>query len=94
MTVVPGTVKLTGVKSTGRRVQLNWKKIHSANYYRVYRASSRNGRYKRIGSTTRLTYTDSDVRSGKTYYYKVCAGKTVDGKKYHGGYSDSRRVTT
>ena len=94
VTVVPGTVKLTGVKSTGRRVQLNWKKIHSANYYRVYRASSRNGRYKRIGSTTRLTYTDSDVRSGKTYYYKVCAGKTVDGKKYHGGYSDSRRVTT
>ena len=94
VTVVPGTVKLTGVKSTGRRVQLNWKKIHSANYYRVYRASSRNGRYKRIGSTTRLTYTDSDVRSGKTYYYKVCAGKTVGGKKYHGGYSDSRRVTT
>ena len=94
VTVVPETVKLTGVKSTGRRVQLNWKKIHSANYYRVYRASSRNGRYKRIGSTTRLTYTDSDVRSGKTYYYKVCAGKTVGGKKYHGGYSDSRRVTT
>lgn len=94
VTVVPETVKLTGVKSTGRRVQLNWKKIHSANYYRVYRASSRNGRYKRIGSTTRLTYTDSDVRSGKTYYYKVRAGKTVGGKKYHGGYSDSRRVTT
>lgn len=94
VTIVPGTVKLTGVKKlSGRRVQLTWKKISSANYYRVYRAASRNGTYKRIGSTTKLTYTDSDVKSGKTYYYKVRAGKTVDGTKYHGSYSVIRWVT-
>ena len=94
VTIIPGTVKLTSAeKHSKKQVKLSWNKIRSANYYRVYRATSKNGTYKRIGSTTKLTYTDSTVKSGKTYYYKIRAGKSYDGTKYHGKYSDPKRVT-
>lgn len=91
VTVVPGKVTLTAARSlSGKRIRLTWKKIGSANYYRIYRATNKNGTYKLIGHTTSLTYTDSGLKSGKRYYYKVRAGKTAGGTKYHGKYSNRR----
>ncbi|MDO5547315.1 MAG: GH25 family lysozyme [Eubacteriales bacterium] len=91
VTVVPGRVKLTAAKRlSGKRIKLTWKKVGSANYYRIYRATSKNGTYKLIGHTTAQTYTDIGLTAGKRYYYKIRAGKTVDGTKYHGSYSNRR----
>jgi len=39
----------------------------------VYRAASKNGTYKLLGTTTKLSYTDTATNTGYTYFYKVKA---------------------
>jgi outer membrane protein assembly factor BamB len=41
--------------------------------YNIYRASSHNGNYVLIASTTNTEYKDTNVTSGKSYWYKVTA---------------------
>ena len=59
------------VKKSSGNVKVSWNKISGTTQYEVYRATSKNGTYKRIKSTTSTSYTDKSVKSGKTYYYKV-----------------------
>ena len=54
-------------------VKLSWEKINGAERYYVYRATSKDGEYERIKSTTTTSYTDTSAKAGKTYYYKVKA---------------------
>ena len=61
------------VKKSSGNVKVSWNKISGTTQYEVYRATSKNGTYKRIKSTTSTSYTDKSVKSGKTYYYKVKA---------------------
>ena len=53
--------------------KLEWKKISGAKEYKIYRATSKNGTYKAIKTTSKTSYTDKSVKAGKTYYYKVVA---------------------
>ena len=71
-------------------VKLTWKKISGASGYKIYRSTSADGTYKRvknITSASTLTYTDSGLTAGTTYYYKIRAYRTVDGKKGYSEYS-------
>lgn len=65
-------VSISNVASTGK-IKLTWDKIAGAQKYKVYRATSENGTYKLIKTTTGTSYTDKDTTAGKTYYYKVKA---------------------
>jgi len=65
-------VTASNVASSGK-VKLSWKKIDGAAKYEVYRATSKTGKYTKLGTTTKLTYTDTNAAAGKTYYYKVKA---------------------
>jgi len=65
-------VTATNVASSGK-IKLTWKKIEGATKYEVYRATSKNGNYTKLGSTTNLSYTNTSAVAGKTYYYKVKA---------------------
>ena len=53
--------------------KLTWGKITGAESYKVYRATSKNGTYKLMKTTTSLTYTNTSATNGTTYYYKVQA---------------------
>ena len=53
--------------------KVTWKKVSGATKYRIYRATSKNGTYKLIKTTTKTGYTDTTAKAGKTYYYKVKA---------------------
>jgi hypothetical protein len=71
------SVPLSGAGSTVQHsVDVNWGASSStvAGYY-VYRGSISGGPYRRINSTliNGLTFTDSTVSSGATYYYVVTA---------------------
>jgi len=55
--------------------------------YIVYRATSKNGKYTKVGTTTKLSYVDSAVKAGKTYYYKIKGFKDIDGEKIYSKYS-------
>ena len=52
---------------------MTWKKVDGATKYTVYRATSKNGKYKQIGTTKGSSYTDKTVKKGKKYFYKVVA---------------------
>ncbi|MCI8299953.1 MAG: hypothetical protein HFI69_06345 [Lachnospiraceae bacterium] len=84
---------ITSVKSKkSKRVTLKWKKIKGATTYQIYRSTSKKGKYKKIGSTTKLTYTDKKAKGGKTYYYKVRTGKKNNNKTYYSSYSKVKSV--
>ena len=53
--------------------KLNWGKISGATKYYVYRATSKDGKYTKLTTTTSSSYTDKSAKAGKTYYYKVMA---------------------
>ena len=59
--------------NSGGDPKLSWGKISGAEKYYVYRATSKSGDYKKIKTTTSTSFTDKDVKAGKTYYYKVKA---------------------
>ena len=86
--------KLT-VSSKKKKAFLKWKKNSKATGYEIYRATKKNGKYKKIRTIKKAsaaTFTDSKVKKGKTYYYKVRAYKTVKGNKANGKFSAVRKV--
>jgi fibronectin type 3 domain-containing protein len=65
--------------------------VNGATGYRVFRSTSKNGTYTRIKSITSAStnsYADTSVTAGKTYYYKVRAYRTVNGKDVLSEFSD------
>ena len=64
-------VKIT---TASGKPKLSWNKVEGAVSYKVYRATSKDGKYtlmKTVKNAT--TYTNLNAVKGKTYYYKVMA---------------------
>ena len=63
--------------------------------YQYYRAVGSTGKYYKKVSKSGLTYANTSVTKGKTYYYKVRAYKYIDGKYYYSDWSNkvSRKVS-
>lgn len=80
-------VRLTGLEQlSGNRVKLKWNNLNVYGPERVliYRSVSKNGKYENIKSISgdgSSTYIDSNLTTGKTYYYKIKVAM-----KYGGGY--------
>ena len=75
------------VKKTYNSVKLTWNKVSGTKYYQVYRATSKNGKYKLIKTTKNNYFTNSKLTTGKYYYYKIRGYKKVNGKKRYTKYS-------
>lgn len=91
VTTSGGTPSTTG--STSRTVTLAWNaSTSSVSGYRVYRAGTVGGPYTRITSqtVTGLTYGDSSVSGGSTYYYVVTA---INSQGIESGYSNEASVS-
>lgn len=63
-------VKAAAKKSAVIRIK---KKVNGASEYKIYRSTKKKGKYLCVGTTKKLTFKDSGLISGKTYYYKVKA---------------------
>jgi hypothetical protein len=93
----PSKVTLKSATAGNKQVKLSWKKVSNATGYYVYRSTSKNGTYKKVATikkNTTVSYTDSNLKSKKTYYYKVVAYKTKDGKTTKGTASAVKSATT
>ncbi len=88
------SLKASSVKKTSAK--LKWKKT-SGNGYEIWRATSKNGKYKKVktisGSKT-TSYRVKKLKSGKRYYFKVRAFKKSGGKKIYGPFSKAVVVKT
>lgn len=76
-------------------IKVSWQKVSGASGYKIYRATSKSGKYSYIqtisgGST--LSYTNSKLTKNKTYYYKVKAYKTVNSKQVDSSYSTVKSI--
>ena len=64
-------------------LKVTWKKASGADCYKILRATKKNGTYKTVATikgASKTAYTDKKLTAGKTYYYKVAAYGTVNGK--------------
>ncbi len=59
--------------SGNAEVTLSWNKVDAATSYNVKRATTSNGDYTTIATTSAAIYTDNKVTNGITYYYVVSA---------------------
>ncbi|MDY4736879.1 N-acetylmuramoyl-L-alanine amidase [Terrisporobacter sp.] len=90
-------LKTTSIKLTAgsKKATIKWEKISGASGYEVYRATSKSGKYSKIKTITKnstVSYVNSSLTKNKTYYYKVRAYRTVNGKKIYSSYSVAKSV--
>ncbi|MDE6025486.1 MAG: hypothetical protein K2G45_08540 [Lachnospiraceae bacterium] len=72
----------SATNSAAKKATITWGKVSYASNYIVYRATSKNGKYKKVATVKngKTTYTDKKLKKGTTYYYKVKAtGKNAAG---------------
>lgn len=82
----------TKVTAKKGKILVSWKKVSGAKKYQVYKSTKKTGTFCKTKATTKTTFNDTKVKSGKTYYYKVRASKTVDGKTVYGKFSKVVKV--
>jgi len=80
-------------KAYYNKIKISWKKVEGASGYAVYRSTSEKGKYTRIATVKpdKLSYENTKLTTGKTYYYKVRAFRTVNGKNVYGTYSGIKK---
>lgn len=75
---------------SGKKIKVSWKKVSAASGYEIYRATKQKGKYKKVATLTsksKVSFTDTSLKKGKKYYYKVRAYRLIKGKKVYGPYS-------
>lgn len=76
------------IKKSGSKVKVSWKNISGESGYQISQSTSKSK--TKIVATYKTTSGKSKIlkaKKGKTYYYKVRAFKTVNGKKIYGPWS-------
>lgn len=94
--VVSGTTMqkpmISSVKSkSSKQLVISWGVVTNAASYEVYRSTSKSGTYQKIASVNginRLSYTDTSVKAGKKYYYKIRSLGQIDNTTAYSDYSD------
>ena len=89
-------VKAKAVKNGGRKnVKVSWKKTSGVSGYYIYRATKKNGKFKKAGKVNKAgttKWTDKKVKKGKKYFYKVRTFKKIGKKSYAGKLSAAAGV--
>ncbi|MBQ9179346.1 MAG: hypothetical protein IJ132_00930 [Firmicutes bacterium] len=92
VTVGLDKAKITKKTAGKKKATLKWKKVVGAKSYQVYRATKKNGKFKKVATVKKLSYTNKKLKSKKNYYYKVRAYAKADGKAYTGAFSQVVKV--
>ena len=82
--------KLTTGSYAYNKIKLSWNTLSGADGYVIYRAASKNGKYKQVAvlnGEEKTSYVHRGVKTAKTYYYKVRAYQSQNDKKIFSKYS-------
>lgn len=95
ITVVPKKQYASVSKKVKRRLTFKWKKDSMASGYEVVFATNKKFTSKTTVSKGKSTtsYTKKGLKKGRVYYVKVRSFKTMNGKRYYGAYSSTRKAT-
>ncbi len=64
-------VSLSVTKGGNNSLKLSWNKLEGSKEYLVYRSTKKTSGFKRIKTLTTNSYTDTKLKYGTTYHYKV-----------------------
>jgi fibronectin type 3 domain-containing protein len=67
-------IKITGLSKTNSTIStltLKWDSLKAVANYQIYRSTSSNSGFEKIGTVSTTTFTDKGLSSGTTYYYKI-----------------------
>ena len=85
--------KITSAKSTGKgKIKLTWKKVSNATAYMVYRKTSGSKKWTRVKTTKSTSFTNTGLKSGRNYTYKVISYKQSGVKRSFSKYSKGKTV--
>ena len=89
---------VSNLNDYGYLTQMNFKekKVNEIKGYKIYRATSQNGKYSKIAtvSSKKTSYKDYKLSQGKVYFYRIRTYKNRSGKKLHGQYSEIKSAIT
>ncbi len=91
-----GKPEITVQSLARQRATINWTSAGNVSGYEIYRGSSATGTFSKIAvmPSSAGGYSDSNLVSGGTYYYKVRAyDKVGDNQFVYGYFSDPKAVT-
>ena len=71
---------------------VKWKKTATAKGYQVQYSTSRKFKSKKTKTTGKTSLTIKNLKKKKTYYVRVRAYKTVNGKKSYGKWSSVKKI--
>ena len=89
-------VKLKNVKAQKKKAVVSWKKIKNADGYIIEYALKSNFKAKQKVTVKRGTVvkkTLKKLKSGKRYFIRIRAYRTIGGKKVYTKYSTKKKVT-
>ena len=86
---------IKSAKASSNKVKLTYGKVKGASGYVVYMSNSKKGKFSKkatvkSGKTTKVTI--KKLKKGRTYYFKMKAYKTVNGKKVYSKYSKVKKA--
>lgn len=76
-----------------KKVKLTWNRDSKATGYYIYRSNKSKGGYKKVKTITKnksVSWTDSGVKAGRTYYYKIRSYVKTSSGKAASGYSGAK----
>ena len=69
----------TGLLATNNSptsINISWSSVPHATGYKIYRSLTSSGQYVYVGNTVSNNYTDNNLETGTTYYYKIAGTKS------------------
>jgi len=87
---VPAAPSVTAVSTGLSSVKVTWQAVAGADGYVVYRAAKAGGPYTALKMTAATSFNSVSLATGRVYYYRVQAYKTVNGSRVYGALSAIR----
>ena len=90
----PDMPVLTLSEEGANKIKILWKKNSAVTGYTIYCATSKNGKFTKIGTASGAAtgYVNGGLKPGKNYYYRVRSYKLLDGQKINSAFSDKEKI--
>ena len=90
----PQNAKVKNAKDSKKKVTVSWSKVNKAKGYEIWKAT-KNGKFKLVKTFTsakKVSWTDTSVKKGTTYKYKIRAFAKKGKTKYYSAFSAVKSI--
>lgn len=81
--IVPAAPKTVKATVSGKTATVNWSQVSGGDKYVVYCSTTKDGTYKKVGTTTKTSLPVKNLKAGN-YYFKVRAIRVLDSGSLNG----------